>query len=88
MLAGHLHSAHSVISVSLAYLYLNSLPYHFAHTSVPRPGAPLVQSAVPVYYAKALHASITMLLGGSVRTSDNDLMRQVSDCLCVNCCAT
>ena len=30
-----------------------------------------------VYYAKAMHAAMVMLLGGSVRTFDNDLMRQV-----------
>ena len=37
-----------------------------------------------VYYAKALHASMTMLLGGSVRTFDNDLMGQVSGWSCVS----
>ena len=43
-----------------------------------------------VYYAKAIHAAMAMLMGGSVRTFDNDLMRQVcipavtSLCICTH----
>ena len=49
------------------------------------------QASVGVYYAKAMHAAMAMLMGGSVRTFDNDLMRQVcmpavttSLCICTH----